>query len=171
MNTKVKMKFNVLAVFAIIIFCVAISPVTLQNDTFYTVKIGEHILEKGIDMQDSFSWHEDLPYTYPHWLYDVGMYLIYNTFGWTGIYVSTIILAAILGISIYFTNTKITKNNIVSFILTLRSIIFSKRLYSSTCTTCNIYIICTYYIFYRTVFTNKEEKVCNRVNNYSNFNS
>ena len=47
-------------------------------EIFYTIKIGEHILQNGIDMKDPFSWHENLEYTYPHWLYDVGIYLIYN---------------------------------------------------------------------------------------------
>ena len=63
-------KFTIIAVVLIAIFCIAITPVTLQNDTYYTIKIGEHIQNNGIDMKDPFSWHEDLNYTYPHWLYD-----------------------------------------------------------------------------------------------------
>lgn len=79
MDKSVKMKFNILAIFSIIILCIGISPIGLQNDTFYTVKIGEHILQNGIDMQDPFSWHENLSYTYPHWLYDTIIYIIYNS--------------------------------------------------------------------------------------------
>ena len=60
------MKFTILAVALIAIFCVVLTPVTLQNDTFYTIKIGEHIVKNGIDMQDPFSWHQELAYTYPH---------------------------------------------------------------------------------------------------------
>ena len=67
---KISIKFNVLAIITIIIFCFALSPKTLQNDTFYTIKVGEQIVNNGIDMQDHFSWHEDLQYTYPHWAYD-----------------------------------------------------------------------------------------------------
>ena len=37
----------------------------------------------------------------------------------TGIYISTIVLSCILGIAIYISNTKINKNNLFSFILTL----------------------------------------------------
>ncbi len=78
-----KMKiFEVIAIILIICFAVGVSPRMLQNDTFYTVSVGKLIMENGIDMQDHFSWHENLPYTYPHWLYDVGMYLIYNFGGW-----------------------------------------------------------------------------------------
>ncbi len=71
-----KIKFNVLAVICIIVFAISLAPKTLQNDTFYTISIGEHILENGIDGEDPFSW-SDLKYTYPHWLYDVGVYLVY----------------------------------------------------------------------------------------------
>lgn len=115
---KINIKFNVLAIIAIIIFCFAICPKTLQNDTFYTIRIGEHILENGIDMHDPFSIH-DIPYTYPHWLYDVGIYLIYKVGGMLGIYISTIVLSCILGLTIYYTNKKVTKNYLVSFLLTL----------------------------------------------------
>ena len=111
--------FGTMAIVLLVIFCIAMTPVTLQNDTFYTIKIGEQITKTGIDMQDHFSWHEDLAYTYPHWLYDLITYYIYAGFGMTGIYVATCILTVILGISIYIVNTKIAKNQIVSFILTV----------------------------------------------------
>ena len=119
MNSKIKTTFNIVAIISIILFCFSICPVTLQNDTFYTIKVGEHIVKNGIDMQDPFSWHEGLAYTYPHWLYDVGIYLIYQAGGMLGIYFSTIILACILGIVIYLVNCKLSKNQLISFIMTL----------------------------------------------------
>ena len=114
-----KWMFGIIAIILIAIFCVAMTPVTLQNDTFYTIKIGEQITKTGIDMQDHFSWHEDLEYTYPHWLYDLITYEIYSNFGMDGIYITTCILSVILGISLYMVNTKIAKNQIISFILTV----------------------------------------------------
>ena len=118
--------FNILAIICIILFCVAISPVTMQNDTYYTVKVGESIIENGIDGKDHFSWHENLNYEYPHWLYDVMMYFIYNMGGWTGIYISTIVFTCILGILLYLTNVKISKNHIVPFVLTIGAIYLIK---------------------------------------------
>jgi len=120
-SEKVKnIKFNILAIVCIILFCAVLAPITLQNDTFYTIKIGEHILKTGtIDMQDPFSWHENLPYTYPHWAYDVMIYLIYNVGGLTGIFISTIVFSCILGIIMYFTNKKISNNKVLSLIITL----------------------------------------------------
>ncbi len=124
MDKKTKMKFSVLAVFAIIIFCFAITPKTLQNDTYYTIKIGEHIMENGIDLKDPFSWHEDLPYTYPHWAYDVAIYQIFNfgenvgIGGFNAIYISTVILTMILGVLLYFVSKKLCKNELVAFFIT-----------------------------------------------------
>ena len=118
MNKKTKMKINVLAIICIIIFGMALAPKTLQNDTFYTIKIGEHIMQNGIDRVDPFSWH-DLVYTYPHWLYDVCIYLIYSVAGMAGIYISTIALTCILGIALYITNNKVNKKPLFSFIFTI----------------------------------------------------
>lgn len=125
MDKKTKIKFNVLAIFVIVLFCFALTPKTLQNDTYYTIAIGEYIMENGIDMQDPFSWHEDLPYTYPHWLYDVGTYLVFEAGetigigGFTAIYIVTVVLAITLGIVIYYAMNKICKNQLVSFFITL----------------------------------------------------
>lgn len=112
--------FTIVAVVCIILFAFAISPKTLQNDTYYTISIGKYIYENGISnlTEDVFSWHE-LPYTYPHWLYDLCIFLIYNTFGHPGIYASTIIFASILGLVIYRSTSKLSNNRIISLILTI----------------------------------------------------
>ena len=112
-------RFHTMAIILIIIFAAAITPVTFQNDTYYTIKVGEYILENGITMQEPFAWHENLTYTFPHWAYDVFIYLIYSIGGMTGIYISTIILASILGITMYAVNVKLAKNKIISFVLTI----------------------------------------------------
>lgn len=115
---KTDIIFNIIAIISIAIFAFAISPKTLQNDTFYTIKIGEYILNNGITMHDPFSWH-NISYTFPHWAYDVMIYLIYSIGGQLGIYLSTIIMAAILGLVIYFSGVKLTKNKPISFGLTI----------------------------------------------------
>ena len=124
-NTNIK--FNILAIVCIIIFSFALAPISLQNDTFYTIKIGEHIVNNGIDMQDPFSWHEDLPYTYPHWAYDTAVYFMYHLGEMTGItnggmlfiYLSTAILACTLGVLLYITASKVSNNRLLSFFITI----------------------------------------------------
>ncbi len=141
-------KFNIIAIFLIIIFCIAISPITLQNDTYYTIKIGEHIQNYGIDMKDPFSWHEGLNYTYPHWLYDLLTYKVYSMFGFVGIYVATVILACVLGITIYKVNCKISKSNIVSFFTTIGSMYILKGFISARAqlVTFILFILTIYFI-------------------------
>ena len=119
-NKKIlKIAFNILAIFCIAVFCFALTPKEFQNDTFYTIKLGQSIRVDGIDGVDHYSIH-GLPYTYPHWLYDVIISLIYDYVGgFTGIYISTAILAIILGITLYFTVKKISKNSLIAFAITL----------------------------------------------------
>ena len=71
--------FDGLVLICIIIISIAISPKSLQNDTFYNIKCGEYIFKNGIFhlTKDPFSWH-DLPYTWPHWLYDLLTYVVYH---------------------------------------------------------------------------------------------
>lgn len=125
---KSRIRINILAILLIIVFCFLISPKTLQNDTFYTIKIGEYITENGVTMQEPFSWHENLEYTFPHWAYDVLIYKIFTIGGMDGIYISTIVLAAIFGILMYYVNVRLNKNRSLSFILTI-AVLYLMRSY------------------------------------------
>ena len=145
---KSSIRFTIMAVVLIAIFCFTISPVTLQNDTFYTIKIGEHILQNGIDMKDPFSWHENLQYTYPHWLYDVVIYLVYSIGGQVGIYISTIVLSITLGLTMYLVNTKLTKNKLTSFILTIAGMYLLRNYIAARAqlVTFTLFILTVYFI-------------------------
>ena len=106
---KIK-KFKIFFIIFIIIMTLGLVKKGLQNDTFYTIKIGELIFKNGIDMLDHFSFHLNLPYTYPHWLYDCFIYLIYSLFGYTGLYISSIIILIILVLLVFKTNITVCKN-------------------------------------------------------------
>jgi len=104
----------------IAIFTIGIIPRTFQNDTFFNIAIGKDILENGIDMKEHFCWvTDDLDYSYSHWAFDIVTYLIYNSFGFAGIYVSVIILAIIITTTLFILLSKRTKSPIISFIITL----------------------------------------------------
>ncbi len=120
---KIKDKKNIIFGMSFIVliswFGYSVAPKTFQNDTYYTVSIGNLIMENGIDMKDHFSWHKDLPYTYPHWMYDVFISIIYNIGNWTGVYISVCVMSIILGLSIYIVNKKLNKNQAISFAITI----------------------------------------------------
>ena len=111
--------FDLLVIVCLVLFSIILSPKELQNDTFYTIKCGEYIFQNGIfDLKtDPFSWL-DLPYSWPHWLYDLIIYIIYAKTGLDGIYVSTILFTTILGVSTYNTSVYVSKNRIVSAVIT-----------------------------------------------------
>ena len=141
-------KFIIMAIICICLFSIAIVQKGLQNDTFYTIKLGELILENGIDMQEHFAWHEGLPYTYPHWLYDVIIYLIYAIGGYNGMYISTIILTAVLGIVLYLTNVKLTKNSVIPFFTTILMLYVGKDFFTARAqlVTFIFFVLTIYYI-------------------------
>lgn len=150
--------FEIMAVILIAIFCISLTPKTLQNDTFYTIKIGEHIIQNGgIDMKDPFSWHKDLEYTYPHWLYDVIIYFIYSLGGMTGIYISTCIFAVILGISIYKVNSKLVQNKVVSFAITIGAM-YMLRDYITARAQLVTFILFTWQIFFTEKLVSTSQK-------------
>ena len=157
LNISNKTKFTILAIVLIAIFCISLTPVTLQNDTYYTIKIGEHIDKYGVDMKDPFSWHTNLDYTYPHWGYDLLIYYIYSIFGMTGIYISTCVLAAILGVSIYLVNTKLAKNQLVSFIITIGAM-YLMRGYIAARAQLVTFILFNFTIYCIEIFLEKKKK-------------
>lgn len=106
----------------IAIFTIGIVPKTFQNDTFFNIAIGEHILENGIDMKEHFSWVPDnLDYGYSHWAFDIATYQIYNHFGFSGIYVSVIIFSIITTVTLFNLLSRRSKSPIIAFGVTLLS--------------------------------------------------
>ena len=122
---QIKVVFEILAIICLIIMAISITPKVFQNDTFYTIKIGQSIRTNGIDYKDHYSWHNNLKYMYPHWLYDVVTSIVYDYCGgFQGLYIATIVLAAILGILLYYTNKKIMNNQFMSFITSMIQLYF-----------------------------------------------
>ena len=122
MNKTQKKLIFILSI-VIAIFTIGIVKKTFQNDTFFNIAIGEYILEHGIDMKEHFSWVPDnLDYGYSHWIFDIICYLVYNTSGFTGIYVSVIIFSIITAITLFILLSKRSKSPIISCIITILSI-------------------------------------------------
>ena len=174
MNTKVNkiLKFiiEIFFILTIMFFAWSITPKTFQNDTFYTIKIGETIQNstnnfkdllpwnKGLDMKDHFSWH-NLPYTYPHWLYDLLTFKIYNVGGFNGIYITTCILAVVLGLLIYFINIKLNNNHNISYLITIGTIYCLKNFIAARAQLVT-YLLFVLAIFFIEMFIKKKNTLC-----------
>ncbi len=108
----------IISIIIIIIICIAFTEKEFQNDTFYTIKVGESILKRGLDMKDHFSIHT-LPYTYPHWLYDILIYKIYKAFNFNGLYIFSILTFIVIGVTFYLINLKLNKSYFLSLLFTI----------------------------------------------------
>lgn len=117
-----KKKYLIVSFITLTILCIITTPIVFQNDTFYTIKIGKYILTNGIDMLDHFSMH-NLPYTYPHWLYDVLISLIYSLKGFTSLYIFNIFCFIIISYLMFYFINKNIKSKFISLIFTILSIL------------------------------------------------
>ena len=117
-----KKSLLVVSILIIIAICIAYTPRSFQNDTFYTIKIGKLVMKNGIDMKDHFSWH-NLSYTYPHWLYDVIIYKVYDLYNFSGLYVFTILCFIVIGISFYLINLRLNKSYFMSLLFSILGVI------------------------------------------------
>ena len=123
MKNILKDKKKLFIIFAFIaLFIVSLSCLNkeMQNDTFYNIKVGESISKYGVDMKDHFSFIPDLKYTYPHWLFDLGVFKIYDSFGFKGLVAFEFIIVYLIAISLFLTTRKLIKSDSIS----LLSIIF-----------------------------------------------
>ena len=116
----------IVSILIILMICAAFTSRNFQNDTFYTIKVGESIVKNGIDMKDHFSIHK-LTYTYPHWLYDVITYKLYKIGGFQGLYQITILIFMIIGITFYLLNIKKNKSYFISLLFSILAMIMLAR--------------------------------------------
>lgn len=110
---------NFIMIILIIIFTISVVPKEFQNDTFFTIAIGENILKNGIESEEKLVWHEGLEFTNSRWIFDVLITLIYNTFDFLGVYIFVILMAIVQMLLYYFILNNITQNRVLSFIATI----------------------------------------------------
>lgn len=169
-NKVFKILLKIFFIVSIIILAFALTPKTFQNDTFYTIKIGELIdnttehksdllpWNGGLDMKDHFSYH-NLPYTYPHWLYDFITYKVYQNGGFNGIYVLTCVLSILMGLAIYFINVRLNRSHIVSYLITIGSLICLKNFIAARAQLVT-FILFAVTIFCIEMFVKKKSLLC-----------
>lgn len=109
----------ILFIVLIILFCMSIAPKTFQNDTFFTIAIGENILKNGIDNKEVLVWHDNLEFTNVRWLFNVIIALIYNAFDFFGIYFFVILMSVIIGVTLFYILIQNKINIKLSFLMTI----------------------------------------------------
>ena len=121
-------------VFSMLLIVIILMTVTkeMQNDTFFSIATGEHILKEGYDNVDHLTWHENLGFYKLRWAFDVAIAFIYNTFGFAGIYAFVVIIASLTGLSLFNILLKQKNNIVLSFIATVISMLLMTSNWSFT---------------------------------------
>ena len=121
-------------VFSMLLIVIILMTITkeMQNDTFFTIATGEHILQEGYDNVDHLTWHENLGFYKLRWAFDVAIAFIYNTFGFAGIYAFVVIIASLTGLSLFNILLKQKNNIVLSFIATVISMLLMTSNWSFT---------------------------------------
>lgn len=113
-----KYKFEILMFLTFLVFAFFAVPKYVENDTFYSLAIGRDILKYGVDMVDHYSFI-DLPYMYPHWLYDLVISQIYKYFNFEGLYAFSMIICMLGSFIVYRYINKNTNNRLFAFIFAI----------------------------------------------------
>ena len=96
----------IFGILLLILTVFAVKP-AFQNDTFYIIKLGEQILNNGIDRNDYWAWSAQIYNTYPHFLFNIILAVLYRAFGLTGVYVFVLVSGYALALSMYFMMEKV----------------------------------------------------------------
>ena len=112
-------------VFSMLLIVIILMTVTkeMQNDTFFTIATGKHILQDGYDNVDHLTWHENLGFYKLRWAFDVTIAFIYNTFGFAGIYAFVVLITCLTAFSLFNILLKQKNNIVLSFIATAISML------------------------------------------------
>ncbi|MCR4557301.1 MAG: hypothetical protein K5779_05725 [Saccharofermentans sp.] len=102
-RTLLRIVFGILFLF--LTFCV-VNP-RFQNDTYYIIKLGEQLLDSGIDRVDHWAWSAQLINTYPHFLFNIILAVLYRMSGLAGIYVFELVVVYLFALSLYYLTEKV----------------------------------------------------------------
>lgn len=139
----------------ILVMCSSVSK-EFQNDTFFTIAIGERILENGIEIEEKLVWHEGLEYTNSRWLFDLMISIINRHFGYAGIYVFVMMITTLCGVLLYFIINKITHKKIISFISVIVIMNLSKNVFVARAQVISFFVfIIQFYAIEKLLETNK----------------
>ena len=120
---KKKLFIYIISILLLILLIISICPKSMQNDTFWSIKVGERLLNEGIFGLDTFSIHDNLYYIAQHFITDILIYIIYSFMGFKGLYLLEILLTTVITGLLYILNKEVSKNKIIAYFMTVAQIV------------------------------------------------
>lgn len=113
-----------------LMFILCLYKVKFQNDTFFDIKLGEKYITEGIVKEDNFSIHEDLSYVAQHFGVNIITYLVYNNFGFNGLYILGVILTVVLAVIFYRLNINFLNRKSLAYVFVFLELFFMQSFLS-----------------------------------------
>ncbi len=107
---------SILKIVLILVFIIYLSPIALQNDTFFDIKLGEQYLTNGINTNDIYSIHGGLKYISHHFMVNIITYLTYDLGGFNALYILVIGLALLFTFLMYRLNRTFIKSKTIAYL-------------------------------------------------------
>ncbi|MCX8074417.1 MAG: hypothetical protein N2749_02380 [Clostridia bacterium] len=116
-NKKIGYMFlKIMLILLVLVYVIAISPISLQNDTFFDIMLGQKYFSGDFYGIDNYSIHEGLTYQTHHFLSSIITYIVFNFSQYLGLYLLEIILVLIIATLLYFANRNFVKSKVLSYI-------------------------------------------------------
>lgn len=128
---KSKIFVDIIFILIIMLFATSVVVKPFQNDTFFTIALGERVLEYGIEQEEKLVWHKGLEYTNSRWLFDIAIAKINQLYGFNGIYIFVIFIAILQALLYYYIILKITKKKLLSVVYTIFIVYLSKSQFAA----------------------------------------
>lgn len=104
---------------------------SIANDAFFSIPLGERILEEGFKTDDILTWHEGLKFTNDRWLFNLIICLVYRLGGIEGIASFTTFSTLLIGIVLFLVMKDRTKNMPLSIFGSLFVMYFSRTVFQA----------------------------------------
>ena len=125
-NNNTSFLSNTIIIILILFVGICVSNKYFQNDTFFTIALGEETLQNGVHNREVLTYHQNFKYYNIRWLFNVVISLINSHFGFNGIYIFVILITVLTAFSLYYCLNKLTNKKIISFLITCIAMYFSR---------------------------------------------
>ena len=129
-NNNTSFLSNTIIIILILFVGICVSNKYFQNDTFFTIALGEETLQNGVHNREVLTYHQNFKYYNIRWLFNVVISLINSHFGFNGIYIFVILITVLTAFSLYYCLNKLTNKKIISFLITCIAMYFSRSYFA-----------------------------------------
>lgn len=148
----------IICVILIIFFSMSEVSKMFENDTYFSIAVGNKILDIGFYTQEDFTFVEGLEYENVRWIFDIVMANIYNHFGYLGIYIFVMITTAAIALSLYYVLLKQKGDKIISLLLVLATVYCAHDVFAPRAQIFSFLIFIWEYYFIQRLLDTKQKR-------------